>query len=43
MMKCDKYIRLVSSVIKTYRAYEPKTKYNAFYKELILSRRVIRW
>jgi len=43
MIKCDKYLRLVCAIIKTYRAYKPKTHLNKVYKELILARRVIRW
>lgn len=42
-MKIDKYLRLLSSIIKTWRAYQPKTKLNSTYKEIILARRVIRW
>lgn len=42
-MKVDKYLRLLSSIIKTWRAYQPKTKLNSAYKEIILARRVIRW
>jgi hypothetical protein len=43
MAKCDKYIRLVTSVIKTYRAFNPDTRLVKVYKELIIARRVIRW
>ena len=42
-MKVDKYLRLLSSIIKTWRAYQPKTRLNSTYKEIILARRVIRW
>lgn len=42
-MKIDKYLRLISSLIKTYRAYHPQSSLNPLYKELILARRVIRW
>ena len=42
-MKVDKYLRLLSSIIKTWRAYQPKTRLNSVYKEIILARRVIRW
>jgi hypothetical protein len=42
-MKIDKYLRLISAVIKTRRAYQPNSRLNALYKELILARRVIRW
>lgn len=42
-MKIDKYLRLVCSIIKTRRAYAPKSSLNPVYKELILARRVIRW
>lgn len=42
-MKIDKYLRLISSVIKTHRAYHPQSSLNPLYKELILARRVIRW
>ena len=43
MSKCDKYIRLVTSIIKTYRAFNPDTKLAKVYKQLIMMRRVIRW
>ena len=43
MGKCDKYIRMVTSTIKTYRAYHPESKLGKVYKELITVRRVIRW
>ena len=43
MAKCDKYIRLVTSILKTYRAFKPKTKLTKTYKELVTMRRVIRW
>jgi hypothetical protein len=43
MGKCDKYIRLVTSLMKTYRAYRPQTRLVKTYKELIIARRVIRW
>lgn len=42
-MKIDKYLRLISSIIKTRRAYHPQSSLNPLYKELILARRVIRW
>lgn len=42
-MKIDKYLRLVTSIIKTRRAYAPQSSLNGLYKELILARRVIRW
>ena len=43
MMKCDKYIRLATSILKTYRAFQPKNKIAKVYKEFIIARRVIRW
>lgn len=43
LTKCDKYIRLVSSFLKTYRAYNPKTHLSSLYKELVDTRRVIAW
>ena len=43
MAKCDKYIRMVSSLLKTYRAYHPQKPINALYKQLVEARRVIRW
>jgi hypothetical protein len=42
-IKIDKYLRLLSSIIKTRRAYAPNTRLLGLYKELILARRVIRW
>lgn len=42
-MKCDKYLRLITSVIKTYRAFQPKNRVNKVYKEIVLARRVIRF
>lgn len=42
-MKCDKYLRLVTSVMKTYRAFQPKNRLNKVYKEIVLARRVIRF
>lgn len=42
-MKIDKYLRIASAIIKTRRAYNPKSQLNPLYKELILARRVIRW
>jgi hypothetical protein len=42
-MKIDKYLRLISSIIKTRRAYNSHSRLNGLYKELILARRVIRW
>lgn len=42
-MKIDKYIRLICSILKTYRAFNPKTKFSHLYKELLMARRVIRW
>jgi hypothetical protein len=42
-MKIDKYLRIISAIIKTRRAYNPKSHLNPLYKELILARRVIRW
>jgi hypothetical protein len=42
-MKCDKYLRLISSMLKTYRAFQPKNRVNKVYKEIVLVRRVIRF
>ena len=42
-MKCDKYLRLITSVLKTYRAFHPKNRVNKVYKEIVLARRVIRF
>jgi hypothetical protein len=42
-IKIDKYLRLVSSIIKTRRAYKPTSTLTGVYKEIILTRRVIRW
>ena len=43
MAKCDKYIRLVSSIVKIIKAFNPNTHLVKVYKELIFVRRVIRW
>ncbi len=43
MMKCDKYLRLMTSVVKTYRAFRPDNRFNKLYKEAVIARRVIRF
>ncbi len=42
-IKIDKYLRLISAAIKTRRAYQPNSRLNTLYKEVVLTRRVIRW
>ena len=39
----DKYIRLVYSIIKLYRALNEKNNLGLISKELLLTRRVIQW
>jgi hypothetical protein len=42
-IQADKYLRVLCALIKTRRAYLPRTHLLPAYKELILARRVIRW
>ena len=43
MSTADKYIRLVYSIFKLYRALHEKNNLGLFSKELLTARRVIQW
>lgn len=42
MSIADKYIRMITAMIKTYRAFQSQNNLQRCYKELVMTRRVIR-